>query len=49
MKKKKISNDSYLEDVIYVTTQYLPLSDKKIAILNGRLVKAINKRIGERC
>jgi len=34
-------DEYFLSDIIYVTTQYLPLSDKEIATLNGRLKQAI--------
>ena len=38
-------NKNCLSDIIYCTTQYLPLTDKEIAILNDRLKKAIIKGI----
>lgn len=34
-------NREYLSDIIYCTTQYLSISDKECAILNGVLLKAI--------
>jgi len=40
-KSEAALDEAYLSDIIYCATQYLPLPDKDVAILNDKLLKAI--------
>ena len=45
--KKPEKKDSYLQDVIYMTTQYLDIPDKDVAVLNRRLFDALQEYIAK--